>query len=82
MAPVEQAKLWALRQVLRKLGEDGEDYQWMSEQVKVVGGGNPGRQAARMFFLKVDEDPEWHPGKKENVDVPSKIDPRKVSFVY
>ena len=62
LAPVEQAKLWALREVLHMLGEDDDQYQWMSGLVQVVGGGNPGRNAVRMFFAKVDADPEWHPG--------------------
>ena len=42
LAPVEQAKLWALREVLRMLGEDDDQYQWMSGLVQVVGGGTPG----------------------------------------
>ena len=38
LAPVEQAKLWALREVLRKQGEEDTQYQWMSTKVKLVGG--------------------------------------------
>ena len=35
MAPCEQAKLWGLRQALRKLGETDNQYEWMSQQVRV-----------------------------------------------
>ena len=67
MPPVEQAKLWALRHVLRKMGQDEKQYTWMSQQVSLKGGGNPGRDAVRLFFERVDADPEWFPGKKSNV---------------
>ena len=50
MAPIEQAKLWALRAILQKQGEDDEQYAWMATQVRVVGGGQPGREAVRQFF--------------------------------
>ena len=33
----EQAKLWALREVLGKLGESTTQYDWMSKQVHVMG---------------------------------------------
>ena len=67
LPPVEQAKLWALRVVLRMRGEKAEQYQWMGQQVALSGGGHPGRDAVRRFFARVDADPEWHPGKKTNV---------------
>ena len=50
MAPIEQAKLWALRTIVRKQGEDDDKYAWMVTQVRVVGGGHPGREAVRLFF--------------------------------
>ena len=66
MPPKEQAKLWALREVLRKQGEDCNQFQWMSTQVQVKGGGSPGRDAVRRFFERVDEDPVgWYPGRSE-----------------
>ena len=40
MPPSEQAKLWALRQVLEKQGEATDCYEWMSTQVHVVGEGS------------------------------------------
>ena len=48
----EQAKLWALREVLGKLGESTTQYDWMSKQVHVMGkggakGDHPGRAAVK-----------------------------------
>ena len=37
MPPIEQAKLWALREVLRKHGDDDNCWEWMAGRVKVVG---------------------------------------------
>ena len=69
MPPKEQCKLWALRQVLRKLSEDDDQYEWMASQVTVVGGGksgqggHPGREAVRQFFQRVDAaGTDWYPG--------------------
>ena len=70
MPPVEQAKLWGLRAALRKLKQDNEQYLWMSGQVHVKGGGHPSREAVRRFFLRVDEDKLWHPGKRGEVGRP------------
>ena len=67
LPPKEQAKLWALREVLRKQGEDCNQFQWMSTQVHVKGGGSPCREAVRRFFERVDEDPAgWYPGRSED----------------
>ena len=66
LPPKEQAKLWALREVLRKQGEDCQQYRWMATQVQVMGGGAPSRDAVRKFFDRVDEDPAgWYPGRSE-----------------
>ena len=63
MAPKEQCKLWALREVLRAQGADSTQFEWMSQQVTVVGGGSPGRDAVRRFFQRVDDaGDDWHPG--------------------
>ena len=72
MAPCEQAKLWGLRQALRKLGEADNQYEWMSQQVRVsssagaVGGDHPGRAAVLRFFNRVDKieaaGQTWYPG--------------------
>ena len=61
LAPCEQAKLWGLREALRHLGEDDDQYLWMSQQVQVAahgratGGDNPGRAAVQKFFARVDK---------------------------
>ena len=68
LPPKEQAKLWALREVLLKQGEDPTQYEWMAERVNVVvesgeAPQHPSRQAVRQFFLRVDEDKAaWYPG--------------------
>jgi hypothetical protein len=69
LAPSEQAKLWGLREALRNLGEDDDQYEWMSKRVHVVGngtlngGGNPSRVAVFKFFARVDEvGSAWYPG--------------------
>ena len=49
LTPKEQAKLWALREVLRKQGEDCTQYLWMAGQVEVAGGGHPSREASGGF---------------------------------
>ena len=77
MAPIEQAKLWALRVVLRKQGEEEDQFAWMSTQVKVVGGGHPTREAVRRFFQRVDQDEAWHPGKRGDVGRPQALTPHK-----
>ena len=67
LPPKEQAKLWALREVLRKQGDDGQQYLWMASQVRVVGGGSPSREAVRRFFERVDEDlVGWYPGRSRS----------------
>ena len=64
IAPMEQAKLWALRTVLRNQCEDDDQFQWMADEVLVVGGGHPTRQSVREFFARVDEDAAgWYPGR-------------------
>ena len=65
MPPIEQAKLWAFREVLRKQGESPDQYTWMASQVRVQGGGCPDRRRVASFFERVDKDPEgWFPGKR------------------
>ena len=67
----EQAKLWALREVLGELGESTTQYDWMSKQVHVMGkggakGDHPGRAAVKKFFDRVDlVGPNWYPGVQQ-----------------
>ena len=64
MAPIEQAKLWAIRAVLVDQGEAADQYQRMSRFVVKVGGGHPDRHVVKKFFARVDKDPlGWYPGK-------------------
>ena len=70
MPPMEQCKLWGLREALRMLGQGDSQYQWMADQVFVNGPDNtlsdkhPGRQSVREFFQRVDSDFQgWYPGR-------------------
>jgi hypothetical protein len=64
LCPWEQAKALALREVYKKLN-DGEPpkLDWIAARVTKVGGGHPERGSLSEFFAKVDEDPDWFPGK-------------------
>ena len=81
LPPVEQAKLLALRWVLRKNGEDDQQYVWMAQQVRVAGedgkpAGTPSRQSVRDFFLRVDAvgEESWYPGmRSEDVGRPKEL---------
>jgi hypothetical protein len=69
LSPKEQAKLWGLREALKKLNEDEKQYEWMASCVHtVVMPGmpvqNPCRQSVRDFFERVDQDVDgWYPGR-------------------
>ena len=57
-------KAWALREAQKDLGgEDEVCHQKIAERVTKVGGGHPSREAIRRFLERVDDDPEWYPGK-------------------
>ena len=69
LSPMMEAKAWALREVWN---DDKESSYGMLEYIagKVVKVGPAGgklehstRQAMAKFFLKVDADPDWYPGK-------------------
>ena len=65
MAPIEQAKAWAVPEVLRRMGEAGDQYTRMSAFVVTAGGGHPDRKAVQKFFARVDKDPGgWFPGER------------------
>ncbi len=74
---IEQAKLWGLRAALRKLDEDDKQVTWMSQQVRLAGGGHPTKQAVTKFFQRVDADPDWHPGKRGAVGRPARMTPAR-----
>ena len=65
LCPLEQMRAWALRAAQRDLlgGEDAVNYAAIADRVTKVGGGHPGREAIRQFLDRVDEDPDWYPGK-------------------
>ena len=81
LPPKEQAKLWGLREALRKLDQDDTQYAWMASKVRVNGQGDrhPGRQSVREFFERVDKDPAgWYPGSRSaDVGAPTQLTPAK-----
>ena len=65
----EQAKAWALRAVWRddKKGDHGL-YAYVASKVRKTRkgkptGGHPCGEAMKEFFVKIDADPDWYPGK-------------------
>ena len=53
-----------MREVWRsEYGSDWGLKNFVAQRVEKIGGGNPGQPAITKFFSKVDEDPEWFPGK-------------------
>ena len=64
LCPLEQMRAWALRAAQKDLGgEESISYAAIAERVTKVGGGHPTREAIRQFLDRVDQDPDWHPGK-------------------
>ena len=57
MPPLEQAKLWAVREVLIRMGEAADQYKRMSAFVVTADGTHPDRKAVQKFFARVDKDP-------------------------
>ena len=67
LLPEEQAKLWGLREALRKLDQEDTQYAWRASKVRVNGHADrhPGRQSVREFFERVDKDPAgWYLGSR------------------
>ena len=84
LSALEEAKAWALREAWRANGKgDYGLHTFVAERVTKVGGGHPGRDAIRQFFLKVDSDVEWYPGKttQEQHGPASVITPTKQAAV-
>ena len=70
---MQVAKAWALREVSREL-HDGQDHlPWVAGRVFMNDGTNPGRDALRQLFEKIDSDPDWFPGKQHGGKRPTSI---------
>ena len=64
LSGLSEAKAWALREVLRSQDHPEHGiYTFIAERLTKVGGGKPGASAIRKFFVKVDADADWFPGK-------------------
>jgi hypothetical protein len=62
LCPWEQAKALALREVGQNEGKP-PTLDWIAARLTKVGGGHPEKSALSEFFLKVDADQDWFPGK-------------------
>lgn len=59
-----EAKAWALREVWRNDKETDWGLQsFVASCLKKIGGGTPTQGAISKLFAKIDDDPEWFPGK-------------------
>ena len=64
LSPLESLKAYAFFKVYTEQGvPEKKIYSKIAEHVTKIGGGNPGSDAVRKFLAKVEEDPEWYPGK-------------------
>ena len=61
LSPLEQVKAWAL-------SEAGKDPAEIAEKVVKIGGGHPSREAIRQLLDRIDEDPDWYPGKRAKAE--------------
>ena len=70
LSPLEQMRAWALREAQKDLGgEEAVNRQKIADRVTKVGGGHPSREAIRKFLDRVDEDPDWYPGKNYRIGI-------------
>ena len=70
----EQAKAWALREIWKDDGKaDHGMLVYIAGKLKKKDGGSPTPNAVKQFFVKVDADDEWFPGKAnyDEVGAPS-----------
>ena len=64
----EQAKAWAMREVWPEDQPTHGMYTFIAKRVTKVGGGRPTGEAVKAFLDKMDQDPEWFPGKANYED--------------
>ncbi len=64
LAPVEQAKVWALVYVRDKLNKPISQGD-IAQAVVKLGGGHPGQAAISKLENKFASDPKWYPGKQD-----------------
>ena len=75
LSALQQARAWALREVWKEQGKpDYGLHAYIARKVTKIGGGHPQSQAVAKFLSRLDEDPEWFPGK----DVREKSGPASV----
>ena len=58
-----QARALALREASKEIHGGEPNAPWIAARLQKEGGGEPGRSALFQFYEKVDNDPDWFPGK-------------------
>ena len=65
LSPLESLKAFAFYTVYVEQGVSEKTvFAKVAEKVTKLGGGQPGSDAIRKFIEKVQEDPNWYPGKQ------------------
>ena len=57
------AKALGLREASKELHGDQLNLPWIAARVSKVGGGHPTPPSLHEMFVKIDNDPDWFPGK-------------------
>jgi hypothetical protein len=70
LSPLEQLRAVAFRDAYKELGgvpQAGGQPALLgsiAEKLTRIGGGYPSKEAVRLLFERIDEDPAWYPGKR------------------
>ena len=59
----EVAKAVGFREASKVVHDGQVNLPWIASHLTKVGGGSPGKSALHELFTKIDEDPDWFPGK-------------------
>ena len=57
------AKALGLREGSKEVHGGAVNLPWVAERLSKIGGGSPSTQSLHELFAKIDDDPEWFPGK-------------------
>jgi len=64
LSPLTQVRVWALRDAYVDTGAKAHGLQVLiATKVTKVGGGRPEAEVVRRLLARIDDDPDWYPGK-------------------
>ena len=64
LSPFTQVRVWALRDAYVDTGAKAHGLPVLiATKVTKVGGGRPEAEVVRRLLARIDDDPDWHPGK-------------------